>query len=116
LRLSSKPMNQIAAECSKWCKYVALKVPRNADLLHIDVDPRLKHHSRIVFKHFVLLILQANIDASRPVAFKGRNEFKDERMEGLLMSLMKLPQFERLLKGSVVPSTYMDAAFGQSRT
>lgn len=99
LFLSSMPIHDFVAKCAKWCKYVALKLPFNADVSAIKSDPRLQILFRKNFK-FVILVVSLKIEENVLAIQRKRNEFTDERMETLLTSLIKLGPFHDVLNNA----------------
>jgi hypothetical protein len=93
LFLSSKPLHDVVLKLSEHAKYVAVKLPRNADISAIEQDSRLDVVSKGPVSSFLFCVVRA---AKRPEPAKV-----DPRAEKLMMTLLKSPQFVDMLTATM---------------
>jgi 16S rRNA G966 N2-methylase RsmD len=103
LFLSAKPIHEVVLHCLKSAKYVALKLPKNAELASLLQDQRIHTCMMKEFPSFALLVVSSLL----PRKFEIDQEKEMEslitpKMETLLISLVKTKPFQDLLKTTML--------------
>ena len=93
LFVDSKPLHEVVLTCLAHAKYVCLKLPKNADLSHLQADPRMETCLSKSFPSFDLIVVRSLVTRNA----KESDGQTDPRVETLLTSLIRSHHFHELL-------------------
>jgi len=105
LFLSSKPIHEVVIYCLRHTKYVALKLPKNAELMQLISDARLEVIVTKEFPSFLLLVVSSLLKPKKLYTDVETLSPSDSRLESLLTNLVKTKPFQDIMRSTVLGTT-----------